>query len=161
MLVLEACSLSRSARRAWPTISSAVRKRPDSSSSLTIFSCSGVRRIFIAFRTIRVRFYHCFLGERVPSRDVFPDDGGQAAARRGRNELGIGDDGVPQRFAAFALAFGGHLADRIADHVAGAFGVAVQIADDLLERDGAVLGMPAVVVRDHGYGCVAKLGLAS
>ena len=86
-----------------------------------------------------------------------------AASRRraaGRNQLRVGDDGMRQRLAAPAFAFGGHCAHGVANHAARVFGIAVEIGDDLGQRHGAVLRMPAIVIGDHGHGGVAKLRFA-
>src|SRR5450759_3944039 len=72
----------------------------------------------------------------------------------------IGEDGVGQRGAALAGARFGHLGHRLGDYAAGVFGVLDQIGDDVVDGDGVMFGMPAIVIRHHGDGDVADLGFA-
>ena len=51
-------------------------------------------------------------------------------------------------------------ANDFADGPLHVFGIAIEVADDFLERDGAVLRVPAIVVGDHGEAGVADFGLA-
>ncbi len=59
-----------------------------------------------------------------------------------------------------AAAVGWQSGDGLAHYVGGVLRVAVEHADDLLDRNAVVIGMPAIVVGDHGDGDVADLGLA-
>ncbi len=51
-------------------------------------------------------------------------------------------------------------AHGFANHVLRVFGVLVQIGNDFLERDRGVIGMPAIVIRDHRHGRVADFRFA-
>ncbi len=81
------------------------------------------------------------------------------AAGRGHGPR-VGDQGMSQRRAARALCAAGIEATARRTTRAAFSRVAVQVLDDLVDGDRVMLGMPAVVVGDHGHGHVADLGLA-
>src|SRR5271169_6510968 len=80
-----------------------------------------------------------------PLGEILSGDDRQAAARRCRNRLSVGDDCVLERLPALAGAFLRQRANRPAHDVLGVLGVAVEIRQDVGDRDRAVLRMPAVV----------------
>src|SRR6202008_5095901 len=66
-----------------------------------------------------------------------------------------------QRRATLALALDGQSFDGLANHVLSVGGVLIKRGNDARDADGIMLGMPAIVVSDHGDGGVADLGFAS
>src|ERR1700747_1690736 len=65
------------------------------------------------------------------SRDVFSDDRSETLFGGLGHQFGIGNQGVGQRRAAFALRFGGHGFDSFAENALRVFGVLVEGGDDL------------------------------
>src|ERR1700686_2750702 len=62
-----------------------------------------------------------------------------------------------KRRAAFAVSLR-HRSDRVAHNLAGILSVFQQYGDDLIDCDGIVMRMPAIIVRNHGHGDVTDLG---
>src|SRR5208337_5671193 len=91
--------------------------------------------------------------------EVFPYDEYQALQRGLRHLIFLRDDGVTEGRSALAATFFRQHSDRLADYVAGVFGILYQDSDNLLHRHVVVFGMPAVIVSNHRYGHIAKLGL--
>ena len=89
-----------------------------------------------------------------------PTMGASVALHRLRDELGRGDERVLEGGRALAAAGDGQPADGGPQHRLRRLRVPPEDAHDLLGGDRVVVGVPAVVVGDHGERRVADLGLA-
>src|SRR5437773_3952254 len=95
------------------------------------------------------------------SLHVLADDGEELLLDLLRDEVRGGDEGVRKgaRTLALARGAGDDPTHRRFQHRLGGGRVLPQVGDDGLRGHRVVLGVPAVVVRDHGQGRVADLGL--
>ena len=84
----------------------------------------------------------------------FCDEGGIPSVGGGHD--GMGQGGV----AVGAASHGGHIGAEVDDQIAGFGAVCAQCFDDVADIDGPVVGVPAVVVGDHGDRCVVQFGFA-
>src|ERR1019366_556837 len=94
------------------------------------------------------------------SHEVLLNEDPQLLFGGGGHGGAIGEDGVGQRRTTLAGACFGHFGHRQGHHAAGVLGVLHQVGDDVVDGDGVVFGMPAIVIRHHGDGDVADLGFA-
>src|SRR5947209_19608867 len=88
---------------------------------------------------------------------VFPDKQVELLSGRFGDRFGIGDERMFQRRSAFAFTLGRHATDGRSYYPAGVRRIFRQVLDDLRYGNGIVIGMPAVIVGDHGDGDVADL----
>jgi len=76
------------------------------------------------------------------------------------NGIRRGHDGHRERLSATAVASCAKRGDGVADDVGGVLRIAIEDGDDLIDGNAVVIGMPAIVVGDHGDGDVADFGFA-
>src|ERR1051326_6891689 len=84
----------------------------------------------------------------------------QLLARALGNHCAIRDESVRQRRAAFAIELIWHRADGGLHQLGSVGSVLRQIGDYVVDRNGIVFGMPAVVVGHHRNGRVTHLSFA-
>ena len=72
----------------------------------------------------------------------------------------VGEDGVLQRFVSLGVGELGDARDGLDEDGLRRGGVLVQPLDDHVDRDVVVVGMPAIVIGDHGNGGVGDLRFA-
>src|ERR1700676_1279367 len=113
-----------------------------------------------AFQSIECNTTDDEQGHAALLRDIFPDDGGKLLFCGFGDDFEIGDQGMRQRRAAFARAFGRQRFHRLAQDLLGIVRVLVECGDDLCGSNRFVLGVPAVVIGDHGDGGVAEFRFA-
>src|SRR6185437_15980910 len=84
--------------------------------------------------------------ESSDSGNIFSDDGREAFFERGRNAFAIGDNRMSEGGAAAAGARAFDGAKGLAQDALHVLRVAAQIGHHLIERDGIVPRMPAIVI---------------
>ena len=85
---------------------------------------------------------------------------GQLFLGRGGNLLAIGEDRMGKRRSTFAVPLLQGGTHRLPHNLLGIFHVTGKIVEDLRNGDGIVIGVPAIVVCDHGQHGIADFRFA-